>query len=60
MNYDNWKLATPPRYEEDNQCEICREYTKDELNTVRIPFRNIIEKVEMCDECLKIHNENND
>ena len=60
MSYDEYKLATPDSYEMDTreQCEMCREYTTDDLTIVRIPFRNIVEKVKMCLECLKIHNEN--
>lgn len=23
MNYDNWKLATPPEYEDDSTCYTC-------------------------------------
>lgn len=62
MNYDNWKLETPPRYEwdEKEQCTICKEYTTEELTLVRMPFRNIIIKEYLCQECLKHHEDSND
>lgn len=55
------EINPPSFYEKDEdikyQCEICKEYTTKELTLVRIPFRNITQKVYMCDECLSDRDE---
>lgn len=45
---------------EEKQCTICKEHTTDELTLVRMPFRNIIIKEYLCQECLKHHEDSND
>lgn len=41
MNYDNWKLTTPPEFfeeKEPNKCSMCNEAIEEEKKT--------------CDECI--------
>ena len=51
MSYDNWKLETPPNFENDELYEYCDDCDKkfflDELHSVLIDFKPFI----LCQKC---------
>ena len=57
MNYDNWKLETPPENNEPKEkekCDYCLElFDSEDLYTFMVKFKPLL----LCSECLNNANQ---
>ena len=59
MNYDEWKLATPPQFASNSEQEVCRCRDCDrlfvlvDLHPVENNWRGLKTAQYLCDNCIK-------